>query len=682
MASADNKNQSVVSGEIESNFSTEWTADDALHLIPHRPSKLHRAWERQPRSPFAQQSRFRKVWRRYSLKSQHTTPRDIIFSSPSGSQQSPQKVTKKLCLADGKKHYRGAAVRWEKERPIRIRKEQTRETVDLPANQSNPALEQSLTAGEQSVEVREKIATEIRPVRKDYDENGAISGRSTRVQMRSPGKCEGSKGMQHDDMSVHAPPNAPESRLVPTEHLDRTGQDLLGSSALQLPTNGSSVDVDNVQLDGFEVLQETSPNQANVRKDSSKSVDFMLDSAETMSPHSSKIIGSLEDLEESKQESTEDTCIPSSDDNVSETLPVNIAIGDEFEHELQDFGPEQLGGAPNTMPTTDLKSDTAVLQAYLDRKQANRAGNLQADSIAKRTSLDHRRDSDAVRQALASPRIVLEDKDVNSPTPSKPSNVDLDATDIGTPIKVMNDCKDSATNNILSTDQGIATPARRSTRKRSRIPPPSSGVSANPPTSIAIRRGADGIILKRTDAQEMAIMTRANTRKNKGAALFPKPRLAKLVAASIADETGPEAGKDIPQSIEWADPLVQGMQSPAKEEPEESEEPVDTAQEDSIEQHTPKPRIRKLRGLGNGTPAKGLLTTSQFPPEIELSAANPANGVEGAKPRRLPSPRKLTFTAVNEGKENRAVASKKSGIPVGVGSAATRTSARKRAAGV
>ena len=109
------------SRDHKSHFTAQWTNGDAPCLNPSKPSKPHRAWERQPRSPFAQQSRFRKVWRRYSLKSQHSLPPNQTHSSPSISQQSPQKVTKKLCLSDGGERYRGAATRWETERPIRSR---------------------------------------------------------------------------------------------------------------------------------------------------------------------------------------------------------------------------------------------------------------------------------------------------------------------------------------------------------------------------------------------------------------------------------------------------------------------------------------------------------------------------------------------------------------------------------
>ena len=102
-------------------FSAEWNDNDAVYLHPSRPAKVHRAWERKPHSPFDQQSRFRKVWRRYSFRSQHLLPPDTTISSLSPLEQSPRKVTKKLCLSEGYEGYRGAAARWEKDKPVRLR---------------------------------------------------------------------------------------------------------------------------------------------------------------------------------------------------------------------------------------------------------------------------------------------------------------------------------------------------------------------------------------------------------------------------------------------------------------------------------------------------------------------------------------------------------------------------------
>lgn len=60
-----------------------------------------------------------------------------------------------------------------------------------------------------------------------------------------------------------------------------------------------------------------------------------------------------------------------------------------------------------------LDADTAHLMDFLNRAAASKQDGPAV--IARRSSLQNRRDSDAVRHALASPRKPLEDKDVNSP---------------------------------------------------------------------------------------------------------------------------------------------------------------------------------------------------------------------------------------------------------------------------
>ena len=63
--------------------------------------------------------------------------------------------------------------------------------------------------------------------------------------------------------------------------------------------------------------------------------------------------------------------------------------------------------------TFAFDDDTALLKNFLSRAAASKANK--AENIARRESLQNRRDSDVVRHALASPRKVLEDKDPTRP---------------------------------------------------------------------------------------------------------------------------------------------------------------------------------------------------------------------------------------------------------------------------
>ena len=444
-------------------------------------------------------------------------------------------------------------------------------------------------------------------------------------------------------------------------------------------TGTATANVPETPIDESEPLGQASTYQKDAQESGVQDVGMPMDSVKLQSPcpaHATEVSIDCEPLPPG------DTGLSPLEMNSSETAPVEFVIGDESGNQLQKLDFEQIPRATTSL-RTQLDSDTAILQAYLNRKQADKPGGLQADSIARRTSLEYRRDSDAVRQALASPRMVLEEKNVNSPTPGRPKNPALESARFESTTKDTDDSKDFETSERLQTDAEQATPTRRSMRRRSGIPPPSSRTSIGPPTSVSVRSGAESVVLKRSDAQATAIVTRANTRKNKGTALQPKSRLAKLkvtVSTGAVEESKAEGSEKEQggRSIEWADPLVQGMLSPEKNDFGEST----SMQQEDMDEQPFKPRIRRLRRPGNGTPAKGLLTTAQLPPEVESSAIDSAKNVGDARPMRLPSPKKLKFTVANEGKDNHSVAPKKSGIPVGTGTTATRASGRKRASGV
>ncbi|KAF1991756.1 hypothetical protein K402DRAFT_459017 [Aulographum hederae CBS 113979] len=326
------------------------------------------------------------------------------------------------------------------------------------------------------------------------------------------------------------------------------------------------------------------------------------------------------------------------------------------------------------MHSSHFDLDTEILKDFLSRNEKKSRSN----TIAKRTSLNHRRDSDAIRQALASPRKVLEDKDPNSPaSPSK----HYDAFDEPTlslsssfrailfpeaatlanvkkqKASVYTDSKDE------DGDEAISPPrpaSRRSTRStRSRIPSSNANASSGLPTPNKIpvvhRAGGTGepVVLKRTEAQEMALLTRNNTRRNKMGSVNvrqmlstvlmdqrPGPNLEgiELVEDATTTEAGSDeaaVGADVKQlgRLRWAETLCAYQEAavvPAKASEERAlrrpsaardaetskipSAPTSAAGDASSSKKktaapTTTPRARKQRTLGasNGTPAKGLL---------------------------------------------------------------------------
>ncbi|GME27690.1 hypothetical protein GTA08_BOTSDO11811 [Neofusicoccum parvum] len=81
-------------------FDPKWNQTDASFLHPSalpRP-KAPRAWERQPHSPFARNGKYRKVWKRYELRSQPKTKDSAAATEKKSAMASPRKIVKKRAL--------------------------------------------------------------------------------------------------------------------------------------------------------------------------------------------------------------------------------------------------------------------------------------------------------------------------------------------------------------------------------------------------------------------------------------------------------------------------------------------------------------------------------------------------------------------------------------------------------
>ncbi|KAG9998948.1 hypothetical protein KCU90_g21970, partial [Aureobasidium melanogenum] len=181
--------------------------------------------------------------------------------------------------------------------------------------------------------------------------------------------------------------------------------------------------------------------------------------------------------------------------------------------------PPEDTNTPGTVPKPRISDDTAILHAFLSRAAASK----RPMAAHKRESLENRRDSDVVRHALAStdkPE-VLTDLDPNSPP--LPPKQPLD--DIKQELEPT---KEEPAVDLLASAPTKPKAPRRTARTRTPVAAPKK------PAKIAIRSAADHVALKRTEAQELALLTRSNTRKNKGKSIMPQARLL-----NIGDEVVP-----------------------------------------------------------------------------------------------------------------------------------------------
>jgi hypothetical protein len=324
--------------------------------------------------------------------------------------------------------------------------------------------------------------------------------------------------------------------------------------------------------------------------------------------------------------------------------------------------PRTASGPEDATMTFAFDDDTALLKDFLSRAAASKANK--AENIARRESLQNRRDSDVIRHALASPRKALEDKDPNSPSKydnettlnlSQTLTLDMDSTAPLSPSKAPTQAEAKAED---VDDSKVARISRRSSRARtSRLPGPSS-IPTGPPKISVKRDGGDPVVLKKTDAQEIGLLTRSNTRKNKQGAVAVNVRLLKLSNEARTTESNitPNSTETVVQVpgkkyVRWDSQLAYFQENTeaiadaladaeSLATPDELTTAAPAAKPTRVK--VPKvdkdatPKVRKVRNLGsrNGTPGKGLLAPGSLLPDTMLASKEELEGKQ-----RIPKPR-------------------------------------------
>ena len=221
-----------------------------------------------------------------------------------------------------------------------------------------------------------------------------------------------------------------------------------------------------------------------------------------------------------------------------------------------------------------FSDDTNMLKDFLNRAQARKAAQKPVLSAPEAAVPQH--------SPRRSPRKMHGSQDGQGSSPQKPRNM---ATRPNTPSsKPKPEVFDSDDN-----EERTAEPAscRRSTRTR--VPAPSKAVPGAP-SFIPVRRadGTDPVVLQKSQAQELAVTTRANTRRNKGQSKPPLLALQDLPTETTDLASSGRERAERAKSVAWAERLASFRDA--------------NGDADEIEERRPK--VRRLRGLGamNGTP--------------------------------------------------------------------------------
>jgi hypothetical protein len=458
------------------------------------------------------------------------------------------------------------------------------------------------------------------------------------------------------------------------------------SEGLEVETAGGSTEEDlteaslQLEIERDMSLAEAHPKPTIIGTDEPQDPEHHTVVDATASDAAATISQNVESPDQSGEESPQsnfefvtEVPVPTSShhplDDIADGLTLTPSISTPGQHEEQETAsptrPPTDTTPDETTTTMSLDDDTAILKDFLNRAAASKANKVA--TIARRSSLQNRRDSDAVRQALASPRKILEDKDPNSP-----AKYDNDATlDLSQTLTLNMDSQLPLSPTPVQADADAEAPgeegkpaksSRRSTRTRkSRLPAPPAVAApqAGIPKNISVRRadGGEPIVLKRTEAQELGLLTRANTRKNKQGAPCVAIRLLKLGMESddtTTSATGPTKSRK--KNVHWDETLAHYQDDPKAVANALAEaESLATPDELSVTISTPSvkkktsskdkksgesSRVRRVRGLGaaNGTPGKGLLAPASLLPE----------GVVDEKDAPAEKPQRLTKTSTSK----------------------------------
>lgn len=265
--------------------------------------------------------------------------------------------------------------------------------------------------------------------------------------------------------------------------------------------------------------------------------------------------------------------------------------------------------------------DAALLSEFLSRAQAKRAAN--AAMAGEEKSEVRQKKEEVLSSPAVQSRRALEELDVNSPSIKSSTS---------TPVKAEKLPESPDASEPADTDQLTSSPTA-ARRRSSRTKPTGQTRSLRPavPNQIPVRRanGTEFVFLQRTEAQELALATRKNTRRNKGNALLPRYLLQAIVKQERKDETTqPLAqieGKDgsrqsrkhaaVPKQVCWKeDQLVEYAPEkrsfPATESPSPNKKKGSSSRREggmsvSVTTHalpaTPSKKVRRINMSTSGT---------------------------------------------------------------------------------
>ncbi|KAE8371359.1 hypothetical protein BDV26DRAFT_276264 [Aspergillus bertholletiae] len=467
-----------------------------------------RIWDRQPSTPFLARPKSRKVWKRFRSSFNSMKALQRLISAQSGPDDHDDLHTE-INMSRNEDYLRGVK--------RRCLVHDSEERVEPEASRGRSFLEtkwESEASGKRrKFPAYRGLVDGSEPIVADPPQRGA-SNNDNDITSYQPAHDTATSGDEflpdpvESDESLDNSPDTP-TRLAASAAYPRT------LHGLQSGMDGTTVDIKG--SDDIGQLQADLPEPSLLEAGPSENIetqnDAVLDATMT------------DDLQPGQCES-----------QVSTTdSPGNVQLTDATEPaaasaSVQDLTVEQESTLVRSALQSSLDGeDTELLNNFLSKAKAKREAKAAAAAMATQDT-EEKADQEYMEiPDIPTPqgRRVLEDLDTNSPSP----------------LKVQLSPSKGPGKTIDEKEEQPPSSPRRSTRAK---PPPRMTTTTTAARNTLMLRRAKGnefVFLKRTEAQELALATRRNTRQNKGGAMLPKYTLQTLAQQSSDSEVNSDDDK-------------------------------------------------------------------------------------------------------------------------------------------
>ncbi|KAL4798615.1 hypothetical protein BDV19DRAFT_356589 [Aspergillus venezuelensis] len=580
-----------------------------IHFTPVKTTNAPRVWDRKPSTSYLARSKPRKVWKRFrSSFNSMKALQQLIAPDASGLKESEllleintsrnteySRGVKRQCLA-GHIHAEeddsagNSTGRSRSFLETKWESEVSRKRRKIP---TTTHIDEHMVADDPQDEADDEMA-----------EIGDALGGTTSI---------GNRTMQDPEKTGESPTPTPA-----LSEIEATYPDVLLGEAVDLPSEPRGVIANIKSLDGAD-QDEVRCLTFTDAEDSAAATDH--DEA-------------LDVAAEADQQVRSDVATLTTSAEGSDTMAVPVE-------------PEELTAEQeSTLVRSALRSsldgeDTALLNNFLSKAKAKREAKAAAEADAATVIAADPEETEEQKEEELEPvqppqqqvfvaiptteRRVLEALDANSPSPAKsPSKSEKGEDNSGSPV------------------------ARRSTRTRSlqRAAAPTGFRTA---LSLRRARGNEFVFLQRTEAQELALQTRRNTKQNKGDSLHPKYTLQGLArqtpdSSPATDENARKTGKP-KKYVTWNDDRL------VEYEGESSDDELSRGPTTTAKPVVPAKPADKKRAASSRAPAmtSALKTGGAVEKTAAAAAATTASptATRTRRVRRLGPPKPLAPTTID-----------------------------------